>query len=195
MEKIKQKLINYFSKISKLSEKEEQYLLEGMLIKEFKKGDIIVEEGKRNKDTFFILTGLVREFKLVDGEEKTTNFYSEEQWIVSLSGMDDSVIASNSLICIEDTWIVVGDETKAIELFQKFPRFESISRKIVEQAFIKQQQLMATYITDKPEQRYLNLLKDRPEIIQRVPQYDIASFIGVKPESLSRLKKKIALSS
>lgn len=191
MEKIKQKLINYFSKISKLSEKEEQYLLEGMLIKEFKKGDIIVEEGKRNKDTFFILTGLVREFKLVDGEEKTTNFYSEEQWIVSLSGMDDSVIASNSLICIEDTWIVVGDETKAIELFQKFPRFESISRKIVEQAFIKQQQLMATYITDKPEQRYQNLLKDRPEIIQRVPQYDIASFIGVKPESLSRLKKKL----
>ena len=50
---------------------------------------------------------------------------------------------------------------------------------------------MTNYITDKPEQRYLKLLQSRPDIFQRVPQYDIASYIGVKPESLSRIRKKL----
>jgi hypothetical protein len=50
---------------------------------------------------------------------------------------------------------------------------------------------MASYITDKPEQRYLKLLESRPDIFQRVPQYDIATYIGVKPESLSRIRKKL----
>ena len=57
--------------------------------------------------------------------------------------------------------------------------------------FLGYQSFMTNYITDKPEQRYLKLLQSRPDIFQRVPQYDIASYIGVKPESLSRIRKKL----
>jgi len=195
MTDLKQKLIKYFSQIDKLSEQEENFLLEGMIIKEYKKGDYVVKEGQKNEKTFFMLQGLIREYKLIDGEEKTTNFYSEENWIMTSSGFEEPTNANENLICVENTWIVIGDESKALELFEKFPRFETISRQIVETAFIKQQQFMASYITDKPEQRYLNLIKTRPELIQRVPQYDIASFIGVKPESLSRIRKKITSQS
>ena len=61
----------------------------------------------------------------------------------------------------------------------------------METVFMEYQSFMTNYITDKPEQRYLKLLQSRPDIFQRVPQYDIASYIGVKPESLSRIRKKL----
>lgn len=195
MTQFENQLIQYFSKITKLTAEEEKSLIEGMDIHKFTKGDYLVQEGKRNDNTFFVLQGIVREFKLIEGDEKTTNFYTEEQWIMSLAGISGDDVAKNNLICVEDTWVVVGNEEKAMQLFKVFPRFETLSRQIVEESFISQQKLMATYITDKPEQRYLNIIKTRPSLIQRVPQYDIASYIGVKPESLSRIRKKIAENS
>ena len=61
----------------------------------------------------------------------------------------------------------------------------------MESELSKYQEMLATYKTDTPEQRYLNILKFRPELIQRVPQHQLASYIGVKPESLSRIRKRI----
>jgi CRP-like cAMP-binding protein len=58
--------------------------------------------------------------------------------------------------------------------------------------FAEQKEALASYYTDSPEQRYLKLLKAKPELVQRIPQYHLASYIGVKPESLSRIKKRLA---
>ena len=65
----------------------------------------------------------------------------------------------------------------------------------MEVAFAEQKEALASYYTDSPEQRYRKLLKTRPELVQRVPQYHMASYIGVKPESLSCIRKRIATSS
>lgn len=92
---------------------------------------------------------------------------------------------------MEDTSLVIGNEQKAQELFKKFPRFETFARVVMEKSFTEQQQLMTSYRTDTPEQRYLKLLKLRPDLFQRVSQYHLASYIGVKPESLSRIRKRI----
>ena len=92
---------------------------------------------------------------------------------------------------MENTTVVIGNDQQANELVKQFPAIESISRQIMETVFMAQQNLMFSYITDKPEQRYLKLLKARPDIFQRVPQYDIATYLGIKPESLSRIRKKL----
>lgn len=188
---MKDRLINYFLKRTSLTPDETKFLSESMIIKVVEKGSCLVKEGEFNSDTYFILDGLVRQHRLVEGNDITTNFFTEEQWVISLENFDGQIPSNFSLTCVENTAVVVGDEKKAQELFEQFPKFETISRQIVESAFLEQQELMASYITDKPEERYLKLLKSRPEIFQRVPQYDIASYIGVKPESLSRIRKKI----
>ena len=151
----------------------------------------MLKEGQISVDTYFILEGCVREFIVVDGEEKTTNFFTEEQWVISLNNFNSTSHAENNLECVEDTTVSVGNEEQAQKLFKIFPRFETIARAIVEADFVEQKKLLTSYLTDSPEQRYLKLLKSRPDIFQRVPQYQIASYVGVKPESLSRIRKRI----
>lgn len=88
--------------------------------------------------------------------------------------------------------MVVSNEKEAQKIFKLFPRFETISRAVIEDYFSKQKNLHTSFLTDTPEQRYLKLMQLRPDLFQRVPQYQIASYIGVKPESLSRIRKKLA---
>lgn len=185
------RLINYFSRITNLSVEELSVLTESMVIKKYTKGSFLIKEGQFNTDTYFVLDGCIRQYKIIDGNDITTNFFTEEQWIISFDAIGSKIPSQYYLICIEDTSVVIGNEQKAQEIFKQFPHLETISRMIMETVFMEQQSFMTTYITDKPEQRYLKLLKLRPDIFQRVPQYDIATYIGVKPESLSRIRKKL----
>jgi len=78
-----------------------------------------------------------------------------------------------------------------LELFRRFPRFESLSRRALEEKLGNYQQMLANYIIKSPEERYIDLLENRPELLGRVPHYQLASYLGVKPESLSRIRKRI----
>ncbi|MFN3997640.1 Crp/Fnr family transcriptional regulator [Algoriphagus sp.] len=191
-EQMGNRLINYFLRFTPLTEGEIKALTDSMLIKEIKRGDYLLKEGQTNRDTFFILEGLVRQYRLTNGEEVTMNFFNEGQWIISFTSFSDNPIADSYLICEESTFVVVGNEEKAQEIFKYFPRLETTSRAVMETVFAEQQKMLTSYLTETPEQRYLRILKERPDIFQRVPQYQIASYIGVKPESLSRIRKRIA---
>ena len=91
-----------------------------------------------------------------------------------------------------DSLLVVGNREKEESLYERFPKLETISRKVMEKVFAEQQEIMASYSTDTPEQRYVKLLKSRPGLFQKIPKYQIAGYIGVKPESLSRIRKRIS---
>jgi CRP-like cAMP-binding protein len=193
---MKDKFVQYFSRISPLTPEESEAIANSMQTVTFKKGEFLIKEGQTSIKTYFILEGCVREYvDTEDGEEKTTHFFMEEQWVMSLSNFDPESKASHNWVCVEDTTLVVGDEQGAQDLFDKFPRFETISRTIIERAFSEQKQALTSYLTDSPEERYLKLLQSKPALFQRIPQYQLASYIGVKPESLSRIRKRIALNN
>ena len=185
------KLIAYFSRFSKLSDAETHAIAESMVVKTFPKGTVLLREGQVSTECYFVMEGCVRQYYLIDGEEKTDRFFTEEQWVVSMNSFLQQVPATHYWVCCEETTLVVGTEQKENDLYERFPRFETISRTVMSAMLAEQQTLMASYLTDSPEQRYLKLLESRPDLFQRVPQYQLASYIGVKPESLSRIRKRI----
>jgi hypothetical protein len=77
------------------------------------------------------------------------------------------------------------------EINNRFPKFELMCRKLSEELLAKQQMDFDEFRTSSPEQRYLNLLKKRPDLLQRVPQHQLASYLGIQPQSLSRLRARI----
>lgn len=188
---MKHKLIEYFSGFTSFTANERQALEDSMLIGEYEKGDFLSKEGQANSNSYFVLRGLVRQYRLIDGEETSTGFYTEGQWIISLTGFAKDTTATDYLVCHEDTTVVIGNEEKARQLFLAFPRFETISRAVMETVFAEQQKAMMYHLTASPEARYQRLVETRPELLQRVPQYQLASYIGVKPESLSRIRKRM----
>ena len=186
------KLLNYFSRIMPITKEEADAIAVTMVIKNYKKGDVLLKEGQISTEAYFVLEGCVRQYFIVDGEEETANFFTEEQWVISLNSFSNNLPSNHYMACATDCYLVVGNREKEEDLYNRFPKLETISRKVMEKVFAEQQELMATYTTETPEQRYLKLLNSRPELFQKIPQYQIASYIGVKPESLSRIRKRIS---
>ena len=137
------------------------------------------------------MQGCIREYYLVDGMEKTTSFFTEGQ-PVSVSGFPFEDKASKSfLVCNENCIVIEGKPEDEQAFFDKLPRMETLSRVGVEMELQKSHEALADYILTSPEERYLNLLQTRPDLLERMPQYQLASYLGVTPESLSRIRKRI----
>lgn len=175
-----------------LSEEEAKAIDELIPIKTFPKGTVLLKQGQVAKDSYFNLKGLVRLYYLIDGEEKTIQFFTEGDPIASLSSYHHQTPSPHYLECVEDCTLTILNFEKEQELIKKVPAFESICRISIEQEFGKNQEVLANYMIKSPEQRYLDLQNERPELLNRVPQYILASYLGVKPESLSRIRKRLA---
>ena len=93
--------------------------------------------------------------------------------------------------CIEDSIITITNSDMEAEVNSKFPKFELMCRMLSEELLAKQRTDFDEFKTSSPEQRYFNLLQSRPDLIQRVPQHQLASYLGIKPQSLSRLRARI----
>lgn len=186
------KLLKYFLKIRSLSEDEIKAIDETMTIQHYKKGTALLKEGQSSAAVYFVLEGMVRQYYLVDGKEKTSDFFSEEQWVLSINSLTHRIPSNHYLECCMDCKLVVGNSQKGEYIYKKFPKLETISRKLMERVITEQQEKMEAYIIDTPKLRYLKLLKYRPDLFQRIPQYQVASYIGVTPESLSRIRKRIS---
>jgi CRP-like cAMP-binding protein len=174
-----------------LSPEEARDLDELVPIRNFKKGTVLLEAGKVATESYYCLTGCVHLYYNVDGNERTTAFYTEGQSIASIKSFLNQVPADHYLACVEDCTPAVWSYTAEKELFRRHPRLESFCRITVESDFGTAQEALASFITKTPEQRYLDLMTARPELVQRVPQYLLASYLGVTPESLSRIRKRI----
>lgn len=154
------------------------------------KGKLLLREGQVANTCYFVMEGCVRQYRLVDGEEKTTNFFTEGMPVSSTSAFENKP-SKFFLVCNEDCTLIEGRPEDEQAFFEKMPRMEALTRMGVEKELQKSQEVLAEIILSSPEERYRNLLQARPDLLDRVPQYQLASFLGVTPESLSRIRKRI----
>lgn len=185
-------LVNRIAKIFPMTEEEIRVFSDRITVKQFNKGDLLIREGDRIDRAFFVIEGIVRQFTLHDGKEKSVFFYVEDQ-MIRLTGKDSTAThSSHYLECLEDSKICVAhSRADDQEFIQKYPRFESLCRILTEDIFRQSQDTLEDYIHCNPLDRYQMLLEKRPDLVQRVSQQHLASFLGYTPESLSRIKKRI----
>lgn len=183
-------LFDFLSKYVTLSEDEKDAIISLNIFHSLKKGTILLKAGQKSKDSYFVLRGCIRTYYVIDSEEKTTAFYTEMEALTPPCVVTKTP-SDYYVSCVEDTILTVSSSDMELEMNTKFPKFETLCRMMAEHLLAKQQTNFDTFKTSSPEQRYLNLLQSRPDLIQRVPQHQLASFLGIKPESLSRLRARI----
>jgi len=183
-------ILKYLSKYIPITKELEEEISKIEFIKCYSKGAVLLEEGEISNECYFIIKGCIRSFYIKDGEEKTSEFFTEEQAVIP-SVYGKKTPSEYYLECLEDTIAGVGTPELEMEMYQKFPQIESLNRALGEAIMAKFQDTFAEFKMASPEERYLALLKNRPDLIQRVPQHQIASYFGNKPESLSRIRKRI----
>ena len=185
-------IVRLISKYLPLSDKDAQIVTDCIPVKNFKKGAILLREGQISCESYIIFKGLVRKYYLDDGEEKTSEFYTENEAVSSPQSYNKKIPANHYIECIEDCRLAVLTYDKEQELIKKVPGYETLCRVSIEEELGAQQEKLAKFTMSLPEKRYLDLLENRPNLLQRVPQYFLASYLGVKPESLSRIRKRIS---
>jgi len=183
-------LFNFISKYVSLTEDEKNAILSLDLFHSVKKGTILLKEGQQSKESYFVLKGCIRKYYIIDGEEKTTAFYAEMEAYTPHCVINKAP-SEYFISCIEDGILLVSNADTEAEINRKFPKFEIMCGILSQELLAKQQIDFDEFKNSAPEQRYMNLLQKRPDLIQRVPQHQLASYLGIKPQSLSRLRARI----
>lgn len=183
-------LFDFISKYVSLTEDEKNAIVSLDIFRSVKKGTILLKEGQKSKNSYFVLKGCIRTFYVLDGEEKTTAFYTEME-VLTPHCVITQTPSEYYISCIEDAILTVSNADMEAEVNGKFPKFETLCRILAEERLAQQQIDFDEFKTSSPEQRYLNLLQKRPDLIQRVPQHQLASYLGIQPQSLSRLRARI----
>ncbi|MBN8784393.1 MAG: Crp/Fnr family transcriptional regulator [Terrimonas ferruginea] len=183
-------LFDFISKYISLTDEEKNAILSLDLFHSVKKGTILLKEGQKSKSSYFVLKGCIRTYYILDYEEKTTAFYTEME-VLTPPCVINKTPSDYYVSCIEDTILTISNSDMEAEVNSKFPKFETMCRILSEELLAKQRMDFDEFKNSSPEERYLNLMQKRPDLIQRVPQHQLASFLGIKPQSLSRLRARI----
>ncbi len=183
--------IEFLKGFEMLTEDEIGLIADHSDIRNFSKGTVLLREGEVAINCYSVIRGCVREYHMVDGDERTTGIYTEGQPVNAFTSASNQIASKHFLVCAEDCLLAVGDEALEQKMCKLIPRLESIIRSEVEKETGKMQDHLARFMTSSPEERYLHLLETRPDLFNRLPQHQIASYLGIKPESLSRIRKRI----
>ena len=185
------RILQQISGTESLTEAEQQAFIAITTAKRLRKHELLLREGDVCRTITFVLSGCLRSFYNVKGVENTSQFFCEDDWYTDYQSFLTGRPTRENAQALEACDIVQFSRDNLEQLYQRHPVFERLSRILAEEAFVCLD-IHNTMLTNQtPEERYRQLAHDRPELLQRVPQYHIASFLGITPETLSRIRKRM----
>ncbi|CAM1356901.1 MULTISPECIES: Crp/Fnr family transcriptional regulator [Tenacibaculum] len=156
---------------------------------------LIIKEGSIAKNLYFIDSGLLRSYYFLDGKEINSYFSCDNQFISIFSSFINQTPSLEILETIEDSCVYELSYYSLSELYTKSANFEKLGRILAEKNYLCALERTSTMQTKTAKEKYLDFIKKyNKKIVQRVPQHQIASFLGIAPESLSRVRKEITIS-
>jgi CRP-like cAMP-binding protein len=156
---------------------------------------MITREGEVEKEIYFVCSGLARlYYQTRDNDQITAFIFCENMFASCLESFIKQAPSTQNLETLESCTLLILTKDNLDKLYEQVPKTHMIMRKVMEARFIAAQQLLSSYILAGPQERYELFSLHYPHLVQRVPQYILASFLGITPVSLSRIRKRIARS-
>jgi len=188
-----QDLINKIKKSISLSSQAEEYIYSISKEKMVSKGEILIREGQTVKKTFFVIQGSLRSFCVdKEGKEHTLQFAIKDWWISDFMAIYDNEPASLTVECVTDSAVIEFNAQKLNDIYIQFPEFEPFQRKNLERHVVSLHKRILNQLQLTALERYSLFLEEYPNIEQHVPNYHIASYLGITQQSLSRVRAAIA---
>ncbi len=181
----------FYSNFIPLTEENWALLAPNFKVINLKKGDFLQKEGDRCNDVTFCNKGLLKAYHIKDEKEYIEAFFSQDEYLSDYCSFLLRQPSKLYIEALEDCELVLLDYEIIQVLYDKVDSFQKFGRLMAEFLFTQISVRNNSLLFETPEERYINFSKNRPDLIQRVPQYMIASYLGVTPEALSRIRKRI----
>ncbi|WP_225307218.1 Crp/Fnr family transcriptional regulator [Adhaeribacter soli] len=160
-------------------------------VKDLKKKEFLLQDGRICDFIGFINNGTIRHFHVKDGIEKTCDISFENSWVTDFQSFTHNSLCIMNLQAMEDTTVFIIRKENLHKIYSDCHAYETFGRLMAEQVAQRATEIAMSLSSDKLEERFQNLIKKQPDLFQRIPQKYIANFLGISPESLSRIRRRI----
>lgn len=183
---------NFISRFIRFSDNDWQ-LLQSITARRFlRKGEFVLQAGQVCSHVTFINKGFVRIYNVVNDEDLTVNFAFEGNFITDYASFVSRKPSGDFIVAMEDLEILQIGYDNLQAAYSQSPTWERFGRLMAEYILLFIASRNKSLLFDTPEERYLNLLRERPKVMVNVPLKYIASYLGITPEALSRIRKRLA---
>lgn len=182
-------VLNHFRRYIDLTPEEESFYTSLLKYKQYRKGQLLLKEGEVCRYDTYMIKGVLRSYYIDDsGLEHIVMFCLEDKWLSDVDSYMNQAPAVLNIDVLENCEVFQFDRNNLDLLFQKIPKFESFFRKKFQKCFSMHQQRVVNALYLPGKERYLKFLEEHDGIEQRIPQHYIASYLGITPQFLSRLR-------
>ena len=179
----------YIEKFNRISDSEWAEIESCLERKTYKKGALILESGTICKKLYFLESGFLRYFILKDGNDVSKFFTEAPYCFTSQKSFTNNVPTEENIIAVKESVIWEMSKTDAFDLL-KFQNWSEFIRKLIQEVQFNTEQILEEVQNSTAEERYIKMIKENDSIFQNAPLKDIASYLGIAPQSLSRIRKK-----
>lgn len=184
-------LATYIRRYIDINDQEIEFFERHLSTKSYKKKEYILREGETCKSRYFITKGCLRLYYIDNkGSEQIMHFAIENWWITDYDSLLNEIPSRLNIQTIEATELLELKEVALIELYEKIPKLERFFRILMERTYIAAQRRTEYMFSMSSEEIYRGFIAANPKFIQRIPQYMLASYLGITPEYLSALRKQ-----